>query len=349
MRTTRQQLLGGIAALGASLTIPSVYALGQDAKPVPRVAIDTHHHYLPPKVAVEKRAALEKVAPGFEAAFFTWTPQHSIEAMDKNGIATAIVSVSTPGVWFGDVAEGRRIARECNEYAAQMVRDYPGRFGFFAAIPLPDVEGSLREIEYAVSVLKADGVGLMSSYDGKSPGEAQFAPVFDDLNRRKTVVFIHPTLPVCCTNMITDVPAAAVEFGFDTTRAALSLLASGTFSRCPDLKFIFAQGGGTLPFLANRIEFLADRFPAIKAKLPHGAHYELQRLYFDTGNITNPGAFPSVRSLAAISQLLFATDYPQLQMEASIGELHNVGLSPAELLAIQRDNPLRLFPHLRSS
>ncbi len=349
MQTTRLQLLGGMAALGTSLAVPSVCALGQDAKLAVRGTIDTHHHYLPPKVAVEKRAALEKVAPGFEAAFFTWSPQKSIEAMDKNGVATAIVSISTPGVWFGDVAEGRRIARECNEYAAQMVRDYPGRFGFYAAIPLPDVEGSLREIEYSFNVLKADGVGLMSSYDGKSPGEAQFAPVFDELNRRKSAIFIHPTLPVCCTNMVTDVPAAAVEFGFDTTRAALSLLASGTLSRCPDAKFIFAQGGGTLPFLAARIEFLAERFPAIKARLPHGPHYELQKIYLDTGNVTNPGAFPSTRSLAPLSQLLFATDYPQLPMEMSLNEFNNVGLSAAEKVAIQHDNPLRLFPRFKSS
>ena len=308
--------------------------------------IDTHHHHLPPTVASEKRAALEKIAPGFEAAFFTWNPQRSIETMDRNEIATAIVSVATPGVWFGDVAESRRIARECNEYAAQMGRDYPGRFGFFAAIGLPDVEGSLREIEYAFDVLHADGVGLMSSYDGQWPGDVRFAPIYDELNRRKATVFIHPTLPVCCENLIPDVPGAAVEFGFDTTRAALSLLSSGTLSRCPEVAFIFAQGGGALPFLASRIEFLAERFAKIKARLPRGPRYELQRLYYDTGSVMNPGAFSSLRVLAPLTQILFASDYPQLSVEASLRELHDLGLTDAELAAIQRDNALRLFPRL---
>jgi len=344
---TRKHVLGGIAALGASLAVPSIRAMGQEA-PRARGIIDTHHHYMPPKFATEKRAALMAVAPGFEQAFFAWTPSRSLEAMDKNGIATAVLSMSTPGVWFGNVAEGRRLARDCNEYAAQLVREHPDRFGFFAALPLPDAEGSLREIEYAFDVLKADGVGLMSSYDGKSPGEARFAPVFDELNRRKTTAFFHPTDPICCRHLVTDVPDAAVEFGFDTTRAVVSLLASGTIARCPEVAFIFAQGGGALPFLADRIAFLAKRFPAINARLPNGPEHDLKRVYYDTGNVMNPGSFASLRALVPATQLLFASDYPQLPIEGSIHDLTTVGLTAPELAAVQRDNALRLFPRLRS-
>jgi predicted TIM-barrel fold metal-dependent hydrolase len=143
------------------------------------------------------------------------------------------------------------LARKCNEYSAQLVSDYPGRFGFFAALPLPDMEGSLREITYALDTLKADGIGLMTNYGDKWPGDPAFAPAFEELNRRKTVVYFHPTAPNCCKNLVPHVPTAFTELPNDTTRAVTSLLYSGSLARFRDIPFIFSHAGGTIPMLAG--------------------------------------------------------------------------------------------------
>jgi 6-methylsalicylate decarboxylase len=188
-------------------------------------------------------------------------PSGAIEKMDQAGVGTAINSISTPGVWFDDGNAARIRARECNDFGARLMRDYPGRFGMFAAIPLPDTDGSLREIEYALDVLKLDGVGVLTSYTGKLLGDPLFSPVFDELNRRKAVVFVHPTSS-CCDNPIPGVDTALIEFPMDTTRTITSLLISGAFARYSNIRFIFSHGGGMLIPVANRI---------VAAAAPHDA------------------------------------------------------------------------------
>ena len=207
--------------------------------------------------------------------------------MDRAGVRTAMTSVAPPGVWFGDNAAARALARESNDYAARIAADHPGRFGVFAALPLPDVEGSLTEIEYAFDVLKADGVGLMTSVNQQWLGDRAFAPVMDELNRRKAVVYVHPTCPHCCRNLMADVPDHLIEFATDTTRTIASLMLTGTAHRCPDIRFIFAHAGGTMPFITERMTWWADVKKDLVAQMPNGPLHELKRFFYDTGFSAN--------------------------------------------------------------
>lgn len=308
--------------------------------------IDVHHHILPPEYvrAVGGDQIGRLIVAGKTPV---WTPQHSIEAMDRNGIEKAITSMSSPGVWFGDVETTRKLTRECNDYAARMTSDHPGRFGVFASLPLPDVEGSLREIAYAFDELKADGIGLLTNYDGKYPGEPEFAPVFDELNRRNAIVYFHPTEAPCCHAHAHHIalPAATLDFPFDTTKAVTSLLFGGTMARCRNIRFIFSHAGGTIPFLAERIARLEVR-PEFRASVPDGVMFELKRLFFDTALSANKLAFSALLKLVAPEQVLFGSDYPfapETTMVATIKGLANLELPPDVLHAIERTNALRLL------
>ena len=311
--------------------------------------IDVHHHIVPPRYVTDMglKWVNRHNAPLPLHGPLQWTPEQSIAEMDRNGVATAITSLSDPGVWSGDVARSRSVARYCNDYAAQLARDYPGRFGVFASLALPDIEGSLREIEYAFDVLGADGIVLMTSYGDRWPGDAAFAPVFDELNRRKAVVYFHPTAAPCCEGLIPDVADAVVEFLFDTVRAVTSLLYSGTLSRCSDIRYIFSHAGSAVPLLAGRISRLARITEAVNPRLPNGAMHELKRLYYDVAQQASPEGLAPLMTLVSADQVLFGSDYPWAppgMMAQTVAGLAAFGFQPDELQAIERGNALRLFP-----
>ena len=255
---SRRDFLKGFGAIGAGAILPYGYSWAQSPGGEGR-RIDVHQHYSSPAY----HALLERRASGpatrdtptvrlLVQRFNEYTPEVNIEAMDQAGVATAMVSPTAPGVWFGDVEEARSAAREINEYAAErMVGDYPGRFGLFASLPIPDVEGSLREIEYAFDTLNADGIALLTSYDDMWLGDEAFAPIFDELNRRGAVVYTHPREANCCPNLVGGVSAQTLEYPTDTTRTIMSLIAGDTASRCPNVKFIFSHAGGTLVSIAG--------------------------------------------------------------------------------------------------
>lgn len=308
--------------------------------------IDVHHHILPPDYVAAVGDA--RIGPLILAGRTPqWSPAQSVEAMDRNGIATAVTSISAPGLWFGDPRETRDLARHCNDYAAGIKRDHRGRFGMFACLPLPDVDASLKEIEYSLDVLRAEGIGLLTSYGSQYPGDRAFAPVFDELDRRKAVVYFHPTAAPC-SQCLGEIPAATLEFPFDTTRAITSLLYSGTFARCRNIRYIFSHAGGVVPFLAQRIARLAVK-PEYKAMVPDGVIPELKRLYYDTALSANPFAFSALLQLVAPTQILFGSDYPfapETTLVASVRGLSELGLSADALSAIERGNALGLLPSL---
>ncbi len=312
----------------------------------------SHNNWLSQMRLVPNTAGIEDgdrilaPAPGYTKQLTEWTPQKAIDEMDRNGVATAVTSISTPGIWFGNAEQTRVLARECNEYAATMSGEHKGRFGIFAALPLPDVDNSLKEIAYALDVLGVDGFGLVTNYGDVMPGDPRLAPVFDELNRRKAVVYFHPTAAHCCINHGTGLPPAILEFPFDTTRAISSLLCSGTLSRCPDIRFIFSHGGGTLPMLAGRIARVLTVRKELAEKVPLGAMHEFRKLHYDMVSINTAAAFQAVRSLAEIPQLLFGSDFPYWSPSVAVEELSQLGLTEQEVCDIERNNALRLLPRL---
>jgi predicted TIM-barrel fold metal-dependent hydrolase len=308
--------------------------------------IDVHHHILPPPYMALERERILAGADTSHDVLLKWSPDMVLDEMDRNGVATAVTSISTPGIWFGDAPAARSLARACNEYAAQMAKDHPGRFGNFAAIPLPDQEGSFEEIGYALDVLGMDGIGLFTSYGDKWLGDPAYVPVFEELNRRKAVVYVHPTVPGCCGNLMPHVPAPIVEYLFDTTRAVMSLLVTGTFARFADVKFIFSHAGGTMPVLARRIAAFFARHEELADRVPKGVLYELARLHFDVANSVNPSSLPALMNLVPSSQIVFGSDFPYVPIGATAGALDRFDLSDEVRRSINRGNALRLFPRL---
>jgi 6-methylsalicylate decarboxylase len=335
----RRSFVAGAIAGAFAAPLCAAAQIAPPAVPSRPHRIDVHHHYIPPFHADYIAGRRDRGRPP------AWSIAMSLEEMDKNGIATAITSLAQPGVWFGDVAEGRRIARECNEWGARMVRDHPGRFGLFAALPLPDTEGSLREIEYALDVLKADGIGLFTSYRDKYLGDMSFAPLFDELNRRKAVVYVHPIAPDCCKSLVPGVPPSTIEYATDTTRTIAGLLFSGTTLRCPDLRFIFSHSGGTVPFLTARFERLNDERK--ERRLPNGPVPELGKLYYEVAQGNTPGQLAALMKLASVSHVLFGTDFPFRPGAEAVTGIAEFKFDPADLRAIERDNALALLPRLR--
>ena len=300
--------------------------------------IDIHHHFVAPTYSAELKARGQRHA--------AWSTEKSLDDMDRNGIATALMSLIQPAVWLGDVALGRRLAREANEYAAGLVRDRARRFGSFATLPVPDVEGSLREIEYALDTLKAEGFCLMTSYDGKYLGDPAFAPVLEELNRRKAIAYTHPLAPQCCGNVVPGIPPVTIEYAVDTTRTMASLLFGGAAARYPDNRWIFSHSGGVTPFLLSRLTRLESEMKDRLQKLPQGLMHELRKFYYDTAQGNHAGALAALLKMAPVSQVLFGTDYPFRPCADEVDGLAQYGFSAAELRAIERDNALRLMPQL---
>jgi predicted TIM-barrel fold metal-dependent hydrolase len=313
----------------------------EPSAPPPAFRIDIHHHLTPPDYVTAVHGKAQLPTPSAN-----WTLAKTLDDMDAAAVQTAMLSISTPGLWFGDLAATTRLARGCNEYAAKLVADNRPRFGAFAALPLPNVDATLGEIGYALDTLKADGVLVFTSYEGKWLGDAAFVPVFDELNRRKAIVSVHPTTAACCGNLIPYIPDNVVEFGTDTTRTIASLVFSGAAERWPDIRFIFSHAGGSMPFLIERFEFLA-RTPQAAKMLPNGVRAPLRRFFYDTAQAGNPAAMGALRQLVEPSQILFGTDFPFRSGLEHVTNLAGCKVLAPDLRMIERDNALALLPRLR--
>jgi predicted TIM-barrel fold metal-dependent hydrolase len=344
---SRRKFLRLLAMAGAGAALPGRGILAQAISPsVHPMAgrVDMHHHIFPPFYV--KAMEEQMRASGF--VLRPWTPAISIDMMDKHGIATAFFSPVQRLVMdsTSDLSEkGRNLARQHNEYGAQLVKDYPGRFGHFATLPLPDTDGSLKEIAYSLDTLKADGIALWTSYLDKWLGDPSFFPVYEELNRRSAIVFVHPARATCCRNLPGQ--SGIIEYDIDTARAIDSLLWNGATSKFPNIRFIFSHSGGAFPVLAARI---VDDYPKNRAdKIPNGVEYEIKKLYFDTAHAGWAPALDSLKDIVPVSQILYGSDAPiRIYELTDNGLVQYAGFSENDWKAINRGNAERLFPRLKT-
>lgn len=314
---------------------------------MPHARIDVHHHFLPPFY----KEALKKHGKDYAAGvpLPEWSPELSLGVMDANGIEKAIVSIGSPGVHFGDDTEASNLAVACNEYGRDLKRAHPGRFGYFAQLPMPMVSTSVSEAKHALDHMNADGVGLLASTNGTYLGDPAFEPLMKVLDERAVTVFVHPDIHPSTEHLNLKIPGFFIEFLVDTSRAVMNLALSGTFERYPNIRWIFAHAGGFVPYIAWRLS-LADRMPEPSKGIPQGMLTYLKRLHFDTALSPSRYSMASLLELAGASHILFATDFPYAPAVLApfqISELERVPfLTDENRGLIYRENALPLFPSL---
>ncbi len=307
--------------------------------------VDVHSHVIPPFL-VEQLERTGDLPPGLmHPAARKWAPGATLEAMDQHGVATSVLSAIPlhSALRRMDGQDVASLVRRVNEFSTTLRRDHRGRFGLFGFLPMPDVERSLREIEYSLDVLGADGVGLSTTYGDQSIADPVFLPVLDELNRRKAVVFCHPDLPDCCGAI-----DGIMGYPYDTGRAVFALLLGGSLKRFPDIRWIFCHGGGPVPALAGRVREMTQSLPILAKVAPQGVDYELRRLYFETGNAANSPSMAALLDYMPLSQVLFGTDAPYFGLDMNLRTLRSNRLSAEQQNAIEHDNARRLLPGLTS-
>lgn len=309
---------------------------------------DVHLHFVP-DVYREAAIAAGWDKPDGMPGIPAWTERGMLDMMDTVGIAKGILSISSPGVHFGDDAAARNLARKVNLEGAALKQRWPDRLGLFASLPLPDVDAALAEIAFAFDELGAEGIYLQSNAAGIYPGDSPFEPVFAELNRRKAIVFMHPTSPACpcCANRERPMPRPVLDFMFETTRAVTNLVLSGTLDRFPDIRLIVPHAGAALPALLDRIVWAAGVLPNMGELTTEAIRATFGRLYFDLAGVPVPRLLSALRSFADPARLFYGSDWPhtpqhvveRLRDEIDTSAVHE----PDFLASVQYGNAARLF------
>ncbi|CAM2728092.1 unnamed protein product [Rotaria socialis] len=280
--------------------------------------VDTHHHIVP-----DFYAQAVKATGGDPSGWPTpkWSLQSAKEQMSLLGVEIAFLSITAPGtkIYEGNTEKGRNFARKLNEFSANLVQQDPAKFGLFASLPsLIDIEGAAAEIDYAHSVLKADGFILFTSYDhDKYLGHSSFRPVWAKLNDINSVIFIHPSeAPTTIVNRY--MPQPFVDYPHETTRTAADIVLSGTRAAFPNLKIILSHAGGTLPFLGKRLAG-AGLIRSLKCPLgPRQILSDLRSFYFDTALSSSVPQLKALLEFADPSKILFGSDVPYASFPLSL-------------------------------
>jgi 6-methylsalicylate decarboxylase len=307
--------------------------------------VDLHHHVIPDfywKASSEDGNAAGGITPP------RWSLAGAIAYLDEAGIDVAVPSISTPGVHFGDDVAARNLARQVNEYLAGIKNDRPDRFGAFASLPLPDVEGALEQIAYAFDALDLDGVSMFTNAGGSYLGDSRFDEVFAELQRRGAVVFVHPTASPDPIAHTLGLPDSLLDYPVDTSRAIAKLHYSNTFARTPDVKYVFAHAGGTIPYVASRFA-IVDAMNVIPGAQARGPFLDaLPRFYWDTASAFSDPVLHMLRSVTGLRNVVFGTDYPYPRDAISISGLRQLQNTPelhdAERGALLGGSAARLIP-----
>lgn len=307
--------------------------------------IDVHHHVLPQfYIDAQAKAGLTGTAYG---RFPEWTPEKSLALMGTHDIAAAILSFTSPGIWFGNPAETLDLAHQCNDYLADLAVRHNGRFGGFAFLPLPDVDASLAEIARLYDELNLDGITILTSVDDRYIGHPDFEPIYSALDERKSVVLIHPCYPPGTEADGWDIPRMLIDYPFETTRVAVNLVMQGVAANYPNIRFILAHAGGTLPFLVHRAAIFDQRTP-FQENYPEGMAAAVRNFWFDTALSGDAVPLTALKSIADASHILFGTDYPYIPEDAVLSEVAGLdgwnGFSDKEQAGVNRGNALALFP-----
>jgi predicted TIM-barrel fold metal-dependent hydrolase len=313
--------------------------------------IDVHQHLLP-RVYLDTLDALGADGPDgvgwSSSALPSWSPRGALAMMDTHSIGTGVLSLSAPGTHFGDDAAARELATRVNDLHAELVKDRPDRFGMFAAVPLPDVDGALDAIAHADDDLHADGVVLLANHRGTYLGDPAFEPVFAELDRRRLVVFVHPAeLP---GPGVPGLTAALADFLLDTTRAALNLVLHRVPERYPNLTMILSHAGGFVPYAADRFAELAGAGPLFASGLSGEEILKgLRGFHFDTALSAGRSALPSLLEFAEPGHVHFGSDFPYVD-DAGVGRFTGTfeayDMDPATRASIDRTGAEALFPRL---
>jgi predicted TIM-barrel fold metal-dependent hydrolase len=302
--------------------------------------IDMHAHLLGP-------AYLEAITPPTgEPPPLPPATRECLEAtMARYGIDSAVISTGPPGAVGPDQARINAVARTANEEIAEVVHDAPERFAGLALLPLPDPEAALAELAPALDELRLDGVILFSNVGGVYLGDPTLEPVLAELDRRGAYAFLHPGFPPSEAPLGDRYPVWLHEFTFETTRAVVNLIYSGTLERHPRLRLQLAHLGGAAPFLAHRIASLADREPEEAASAPAGALEYLRRLYYDTGLSNHPPPLAATHAVTDPDHVVFGTDWPYAALPDGDDPAPGLGhLDPDERAAIDASNAIALVP-----
>ncbi|KAK8135649.1 hypothetical protein PG984_003589 [Apiospora sp. TS-2023a] len=296
--------------------------------------IDVHCHAVPPGY---RQFALDngQERPDGMPALPAWSPEQHIALMKKIGIDKSILSISSPGTHLTPDQDEEDVAgrtRRANEELSEIFRAHPSHFAFFASLPLPCVEGTFAEIDYALDVLDAVGFVVLSSSNGVYLGDEVLDPVFEKLNERSAVLFMHPTTckllgddgQVRLVKPLPSYPRPMIEFMFVETRAVANLLLSGAVARYPDITFIMSHCGCVLPPMLDRI----GGFAAILGGTAESQCDELRRLlrerfYFDLAGFPFPDQIQGLLRLlgeGGEQRLLYGTDYPFTPEEVAVSQ-----------------------------